>query len=56
MMAVDDKLGFQPDYAIAPGESLKELIDSLGKGFLDYNLGILVEAVLFGHRKKVAIG
>jgi len=29
-MGSDDKLGFQPDYAIAPGESLRELIDSLG--------------------------
>ena len=29
-MAGDDKLGFQPDYAIAPGESLRELIESLG--------------------------
>lgn len=29
-MSGDDKSGFQPDYAIAPGESLRELIDSMG--------------------------
>ena len=28
-MSSDNKLGFQPDYAIAPGESLRELIESL---------------------------
>lgn len=29
-MSDNEKLGFQPDYAVAPGESLKELIDVLG--------------------------
>jgi len=29
-MAGADKLAFQPDYAIAPGESLRELIETLG--------------------------
>lgn len=30
MMGVENKLSFQPDYAVKPGESLKELIGSLG--------------------------